>query len=93
MSCLSTFIITMAKITKLRQQWQISHSGVIRTHATAFRSRHKKQSSSEDDWWRKVALFFCPINASFSHDVTAAIGARNNETAAMLVYRKNPVSI
>ena len=83
----------MAKITKLRQQWQISHSGVIRTHATAFHSRHKKQSSSEDDWWRKVALVFCPINASFSPDVTAAIGARNSETSAMLVYRKNPVSI
>ena len=54
----------------------------------AFRSRHKEQLSSEDDWWRKVALFFCPINGSFSHDVTAAIGAWNNETAAMLVYRK-----
>ena len=75
-------------MTKLRQKWQISHSSVIRTHAAAFRSRHKKQLSSEDDWWRKVALFFCPINGSFSHDVTAAIGARNNEAAAMLVYRK-----
>ena len=40
------------------------------------------------DWWRKVALFFCPTNGSSSHDVTAAICARNNKTAAMLVYRK-----
>ena len=45
-------------MTKLRQKWQISHSGVIRTHATGFRCRHKKQLSSEDDWWRNVALFF-----------------------------------
>ena len=25
----------------------------------AFRCRHKEQLSSEDDWWRKVAVFFC----------------------------------